>query len=145
LLDPPFIYNGSDKPWTVSFSFTTGGVNNINDVNQYANTFTVTVEPQQNIPLLYRRSVDASISGRGAGYSLSGKVIITDFEHKSQCYLIKSVDGIWTQGAEIISNGKVFPVIELNSNLTTRNYGSIMLIRDSWSSAPPQSSFGPTC
>lgn len=137
------IFNYSHKPWTFNFSFLSGGVNNINDVNKYSHIFSIAVDPNQTVPIYYRRSYEGSeMPGGGPVYEMNGKVIITDFEGKSQCYTIQET---FSNAPWIYSNGTVFPVILLNNSAGQRKYGDITIMMDSWSSAPAGSSFGPKC
>src|SRR5579862_9818274 len=137
------IFNFSNQPWTFNFSFNSGGVSNINDTNKYSHNFSITVDPNQTVPIYYRRSYEGNTTpGGGSIPEMNGKVTITDTEGKSQCYTIGET---FSSAPWIYSKGTVFPVILLNNNSGAQKYGDITIMKDSWSSAPVGSSFGSKC
>lgn len=142
------IYNYSNKPWKLSFSFDYGAISNSNKANSsFTGELTITVDPatEKSIPIYYREYTELSHCCK-----LSGKVIITDSNNKSQCYVIANT--FWTSKPYIRHYGNTGPVV-LNSNGKGQGKdGDIALVGDSWSNATSEQwtgekklAFGSSC
>ncbi|MCE3238595.1 MAG: hypothetical protein K0R24_1576 [Gammaproteobacteria bacterium] len=140
---PPYkLYNHSSKPWRVSISslHTIGVYRHLKQINK--NDSIIVVNPQESVPLNYPISerCEPDTSCR-VSLNEGMKVFITDFEGKSQCYIVRS-QWFSSEAAYIRHNGNTGPVV-LNGMGEAGQDGDIDIIGEAW--ANDKQDFGATC